>query len=199
VNQLKEKMNIVPIPTTEKTQLLRNTYKFTPQHGNPWEWRSQILKDAVVRGYEFNHLYITSNKKIKDNSWLYNTKLKQVFYITNSKLVRTDLNKMVEATTDKSLHLPLISEGFVKKYAELQGNIDEVMVDMIEVDDREKSTDCPDWIKIVKVDKNNYITITKVEKTWDDIQNDFEIRFPYQELVFDWLKNNYSVPKKLIK
>jgi hypothetical protein len=197
VNQLKEKMNIVPIPTTEKTQLLRNTYKFTPQHGNPWEWRSQILKDAVVRGYEFNHLYITSNKKIKDNSWLYNTKLKQVFYITNSKLVRTDLNKMVEATTDKSLHLPLISEGFVKKYAELQGNIDEVMVDMIEVDDREKSTDCPDWIKIVKVDKNNYITITKVEETWDDVIKHFQEETSYWNYFPIWLKNNYKPPIKI--
>lgn len=64
-----KKCQVVMLPTKQKSKILRNTYKFTPEHGNPLEYGE--IENAEERGYEYQHLYILSDDEIKANDyWL---------------------------------------------------------------------------------------------------------------------------------
>jgi hypothetical protein len=73
---MKSPAMVYALPTESKTCLIKNIYKFKPEHGNPWECHTQILEDAVNRGYEFNYLYLTSNEEITEKpetgTWVIN-------------------------------------------------------------------------------------------------------------------------------
>lgn len=137
---MKKMCKVVMLPT-EKTinciviQYFRNKEKYLQY------FDSEVLREYPFEGYtEYEaeclvpqHLYIISNDEIKEG----------IFYLNliSNEILKSDFDinyeqnhyKKIIASTDKSLNLPLISEGFIKKYVELQGKIDKVMVEFEEI------------------------------------------------------------------
>lgn len=91
-------------------------------------WNSDKLSCTVDADdiEEFYHLYFCSDREIKEGDW----------FIYGDKPTRLDkgtgevFSKRIEATTDKSLGLPLIPESFVKEWVEKQGKIEYVYIKM---------------------------------------------------------------------
>lgn len=77
----------------------------------------------------YQHLYLTSSREIKEGESYYDKErgvIDRAFYTFKSGLIR----RKVEATTDKSLGLPLIPQSFIEEYVQKQGNIDKVKIKM---------------------------------------------------------------------
>ncbi len=163
---LKNEIEVVMLPTNEctKAEMLVIRYK-----------DDKLIKhtDAIHWHGINQHLYLLSNEKIKEGDW----------YINNSVIFRADdkfdegnnpnqnkNNKKIIATTDKSLGLPEPSPQFIEEYIEEwnKGNkIIKVMVDYVLDINSYKGSACLKDCYILKVDKNNYITITKVKDSWN--------------------------------
>ena len=76
---------VVMLATDDSSMLRRNTYKFTEKHGNPLEYGR--VRNAKERGYEYQHLYITSDEEIKEGDWCYHP----TFGKGIAKIVRSEL------------------------------------------------------------------------------------------------------------
>ena len=144
--------------------------------------------------YKSQHLYITSDEAIGENDWFIDTKTNKLHkckQVNGDKIITDELDlheplgdcyyyfkktesKKIISTTDKSLGLPTVSDGFVKKFIERYntGNlINDVMVEYEEWPELERITGTNTSFrtvvkKMLKVDKNNCITITSVKDTW---------------------------------
>lgn len=127
-----KKVQVLVLSTENKTHLLRNTYKFTPEHGNPWEYRSQILEDAPNRGYEFNHLYFTIKEEIGEDKYCYNYRRNTIEFtrIMKDTCEWAFCNKIV-ATTNPDLwkSVAKIPTDFLEAYIREQGKITEVLLE----------------------------------------------------------------------
>ena len=119
---------VVMLPTTDqKAPIIRNTYRFNPEHGNPLIALSQapILsanrKSLEDRGYKFNHLYFTvDGKKINvGNLYIVNHMIKRCVSVEHNKHYKyfVDENgnedidtfcKKIIGTTDENLRLEII-------------------------------------------------------------------------------------------
>jgi hypothetical protein len=203
MRQLKEKRKVVMLPTEKASRI-----KFIPKgelfyeeglcaFSKLKEDTLMFLPKATEYGYPSHHLYIISNKEIKEGDWtIYSSiatngqqrVLQNVFGVLGSVIGTPAFIKQncfkIEASTDKSLGLPLIPEGFVRKYCE--SPIEEVMVDTINCIttcheckhvmyyDAMRCDKCNEelldsntkYVNKVKTDKNNYITITKVKDSY---------------------------------
>lgn len=168
--------------------------------GSQWSWVNQhlyICSDREIKegDWIFNEEYYDEGL----GGCMYQAKSEAEIYNYSLPSYGGKIWFKVEATTDKSLtsecihlpckeypkglfkSLPLIPEGFVRKYVEKQG-IDEVMVDMSYLGANDGicglvedlclcggngKDDCYAKVAIVvKVDKNNYISISKVKDSW---------------------------------
>lgn len=161
-DQLKEKMKVVMLPSNKNGVIFKQFNNLYTE--NELQKSTATLEERKIIP---QHLHVVSKRNPEAGEWryVYNTKTYR-FYKLNPVTTKLDETQelLIEATTDKSLKLPLISEKFVKKYAELNG-IDEVMVDMLYSGMiNTKGTNTVELIP--KVDKNNYITITKVKENW---------------------------------
>jgi hypothetical protein len=163
------------LPTEDKTEILLNTYVNNTHSCKAIYHISELLKTSIndrndlrLRGYKYQHLYITSDDEIKEGDWYkvmndkYNNGIKSIAQADKEHLRMIKENprficKKIIATTDKSLvigkehddtvpylkmrnkYLPQPSQSFIKKYCELDG-IDKVLVEY------EKHIDQhPDW------------------------------------------------------
>ncbi len=97
----------------------------------------------------------------------------------------------IEATTDPSLELPLIPQSFITKFVELQGKIDEVMIDMINI----PNFKVMEYSYKPKLRSDNTVIVSKVKDTWtrDEVvaliqkyNTDFKVFEDNEE----WLNNN---------
>jgi hypothetical protein len=158
----------------------------------PTEKASTLSKDKYGPLYFGNYpednnmlnqfIYILSNDEIKEGDWVYNKKSKEVYKITIKEEV-VSYEKKIIATTDTSLiggvrwgkefSFPQPSPQFIQKYVELynKGKIIErclveyEIVPDFESKDRDNDGQIFNGLKKeeLKVDENNYITITKVK------------------------------------
>jgi len=154
------------------------------------------------------YLYILSDDEKKEGDWC---------YISGDHLGRridkwTDgiesftgngIWKKIIATTDSSLKLPLIPNYFIKEYCEMNGKIEEVMIEYkfydierakvkgVEFDFFEREENLPPVIKAkfdLIVTSDNYINITKVKLNLIDIielvkaEQDFAVEQQNKEL-----------------
>lgn len=133
------KAKIIMLPTENETMVLRNTYCFTEAHGNPLKYGR--IRNAVERGFEYQHLYVITNEEIKEDDWYVNDKMifkaDSVFDNGNNPN-QNKLNKKIAATTNKLYNniggklltqkLPTFSQEFLKQYCEA-GGIDEVEIE----------------------------------------------------------------------
>lgn len=138
--------------------------------------------------WQGQNLYIVSDEKFNEGDWI----------LADNNVIKLNKGdnynmlyhcKKIVASTDKSLNLPEPSPEFIKKFVEEynKGNlITYVNVDFI------FNTTNEDWSKrpvqlegfyTPKMDKNNFITITKIKESWnkDEIKelfNKFRKDFP---------------------
>jgi hypothetical protein len=86
-----------------------------------------------------HHLYLISNREIKIGDYYLNAK-KDKFIKASAHdvaLLNTESSNIskilryikLEATTDRTLNLPLIPKSFAEKYADKQGSINEVLIE----------------------------------------------------------------------
>lgn len=77
------------------------------------------------------HLYLTSNREIEEGNWMHDKRDNYVGKASGHRM-HPDYEKAhyrrIEATTDKSLGLPLIPESFIKEWVEKQGKIEYIYI-----------------------------------------------------------------------
>jgi len=195
VKQMKTKRaKVIMLPTKDISQITLNTYinethncsnlqfNFKPKFSN---------EDAKSMGFEYQHLYITTNDEIKEGdemikgAWYINTFRGFGEPFMNDNLCNNGYLRQIIATTDKSLvthsyypqftndkskidyYLPQPSQAFIEKYCKL-GGIDEVLVEYVDWcdydDDDPTGLDRPDLR--LKVDSHNTITIHPIKDSW---------------------------------
>jgi hypothetical protein len=187
---MKEKMFPVLLPTKDASNIFKSVnglrYLDTPM--------------TTVIGWAFiepQHLYLTSNREIREGDWYY-VKEDNVILQANFKPVGEGIFK-VEATTNKSLGLPTVSKESLELYIKEQPK--EVYVEMKEynivtVGSYGEYLRTP--VLYPKTNSSNEISFTSVEQSWEDIEKIYSSNFINEVSgVFSWLKQNYSVPKKL--
>jgi len=118
------------LPTKERTLILRNKYKFTEAHGNPLVFDDKTIDKIEERGYIPQHLYLTSDDKIKEGDYAWDKQTNSIYKVGkftskagheahSIKLLKSDVkegetytfigtrysqySKKIIATTDKSL------------------------------------------------------------------------------------------------
>lgn len=75
------------------------------------------------------HLYLVSDREIKEGDWYMNTLAGRLHKSNDAGPPPNDgYFKKVEATTDKSLGLPLIPQSFIEEFVQKQGKIDKVKI-----------------------------------------------------------------------
>lgn len=139
-------------------------------------------EELVREGYEYQHLYFTTDKKIVEGDWCID--LISVQLGGQPRLVRAsrefardtpageDAFKIV-ASTDKSLGLPQPSQAFIEKYVEL-GGIDEVDLEYeeyramlgVDIDDNTKINYSEPWYEIKVDSTHNTVTIHSIKDSW---------------------------------
>ncbi len=134
---MKKLCNVVMLPTEKATKLLRNTYRFTKEHGNPLSYGN--IDNATNRGYEYQHLYITSDGVINEGDWCTNKNLSEPYQYIGR--IPDKNSRRIIASTDESLNLPGMPESFINRYAEENGGIDEILVEFSDFDSEEYRTE----------------------------------------------------------
>lgn len=146
--------------------------------------------NSSVKGY---NLYITSNEKINEGDWKYDTYHKEIIQVKSINSI-SKYDKKIIATTDTSLspyikdifdtneigsqkyyHLPQPSQQFVEKYIESYNNdnvITDVLVEYIHYDEFGNyiSGDIvrdKDELKLKISSKDNTITIKSIKDSWN--------------------------------
>lgn len=158
------------------------------------------------RDNSYQHLYITSDEEIKEGDWCIQNGNYLCKITCNQDRTQQGLKKII-ATTDKSIAiqhdtlsipqrkglinhyptekviLPTVSNGFIKKFIERYnaGNpITEVMVEHEYESGYQTIDPILEMNPILKVDKNNCITIKAVKESWtreelDEVLNRFAV------------------------
>ena len=166
-------------------------------------------REVIINDYYIVELYSIGNSRtsigfrveqcesIIDVCWVNN--------ITGDKTRHIKNCFKVEATTDPSLNLPLIPQSFIEKYVEKQGEIDEVMIEIIEdigiyiPSDPFRVNETIDYIRgnIIKTRKDNTVIVSKVEeKTYSEVEMFLNMQY-YMEYCQskeyvtpqDWIEN----------
>jgi len=171
------------LPTEERTDVLVNTYKKDELVALDEKEYEENIGKLKERGFEYQHLYFTSDEEIKEEDWYIDDKNVIRQSITSDKdhwKTRPDYKKII-ATTDRSLLkpyteqtlndvaiLPQPSKAFIKKYCEL-GGIDEVMIEYIKYAEALNGKSLtPHNIYKLKINSHNKITIHPVKDSWSE-------------------------------
>lgn len=170
---MKKKCKVVMLPTEEATwpnciwlgrisrQLrLDKSYNHEPKSIEP-------IDNSMLP----QHLYILSDEKIKvGDCYLDECNTPRRCFIDDSRYwaVRESYKKII-ATSNKSLNLPDPSPEFIEEFIREYNKGNVIKEVMVEYDAYNRSTtweyDEPEIIEL-KVDKNNYITITREKDSW---------------------------------
>ena len=132
--------------------------------------------DKSISPFINQHLYFITDDEIKEDNWVIADDNKLVYitcivkysdnkkeYSTISKEYYFNCKKVV-CSTNSSLNLPKPSQSFIKKYCE-KGGINEVM---IKYTTKGRINLLMEYVEdiVIKVDKNNEITIKAVQDTF---------------------------------
>lgn len=194
------KAKIIMLPTENETMVLRNTYCFTEAHGNPLKYGR--IRNAVERGFEYQHLYVITNEEIKEDDWYVNDKMifkaDSVFDNGNNPN-QNKLNKKIAATTNKLYNniggklltqkLPTFSQEFLKQYCEAGG------IDEVEIEEEWLGYDgiLGKNINKIKVNIDNTINIKPIKTSW----NREEVETLCNDLLNELTQND--LPRGVIK
>jgi hypothetical protein len=88
------------------------------------------LRQMATQCNMHQHLYLVSDREIKEGDWVLATDENHVRVIAPFQFGFKQGEQKVEATTDKSLGLPLIPQSFIEEYVQKQGKIDKVKIQM---------------------------------------------------------------------
>lgn len=141
---MKHSIQAVALSTENRTQILRNKYKFSKAHGNPFVFDDNTINKIEERGYIPQYLYITISQEvepIKEGDWCYDWINETVFQFKhfNSGVLHSDNHSQLEehcrkiiATTDPKLTfshtisgyefhkfkkpIPQVQQSFLKEY-----------------------------------------------------------------------------------
>ncbi len=63
-DQFYKESEIIMLDANEPTSIIKNTYKFTPEHGNPLAYsdKGSVFANYEERGYKYQHLYLIGNE-----------------------------------------------------------------------------------------------------------------------------------------
>lgn len=140
------------------------------------------------------HLYLVLDREIKEGDYYIDTLAKhQKVWKMYPEGIDLSLNEMrrIEATTDKSLGLPLIPQSFIEEYVSKQGKINKVYIELENAFEHLSPNDSPIWQ--VKLDKEDEVIILPVKDSWnrEELANAF-LAGQHSSLSFDeWFNKNY--------
>jgi hypothetical protein len=164
----------------------------------------RIIAGSAV--WKTQHLYLVSDEEIKvGDYYLSETFGKFNFFGQKPSILTEDDTELyikykelcykIIATTDTTLNLPLIPQSFIEKYVEVNGKIEEVMVNL----ENYRHYNNPDIRKAdfeyrnrIETRKDNTVIISKVKNTWnyDEHCTDMQYYMEYCQL------NGYITPQK---
>lgn len=155
-----KKHKVVMLPTNAKANLFINNVNGKLLFDN-----DSTLHRVLPNGI-YQHIYITSNEKIKEGDWKYDTKLNIVIQHGSY----TDGCKKIIATTDTSLGLPKPSQQYIEHYvAEYnKGNIiTKVLVEYEEATEYDKVYNKEKYFPRLKLNPDNTINISLIKDNWN--------------------------------
>lgn len=176
------KRKVVMLPTEKSLTDSYNIY-LTPEN--------QLIRTNLAKKYldkyKMQHLYILSDEPIKEGDWFLNTTNNTVHKChTVAKNIQSGLNggeyhgkfecKKVSTSTDKSLKLPEPSQAFIEAYVKAYNDEKPITDVMVEYEIKEEKVydnlgghPGGHWegIPVLKVNKDNTITIRKVKYNWN--------------------------------
>jgi hypothetical protein len=186
---MKKLCNVVMLPTEKATWpnclwlgRISHQLHFDTSYNKSVVYQREPIDDSMLP----QHLYVISNEEVREGDWylveLYKDNGESDgIHIEQVEIIREDIwigvgvgtrhknncKKIIASTDTSLLNLPLISEGFVKKYAELQGKIDKVMVEFEEISVHPGYVEGKGFPKYYndfkpKLRQNNTIIISKV-------------------------------------
>lgn len=189
MDNVKRKCQVILLPSLEKTNLLLANGKTLIHHSfnNKFRYPDE----------DYYNLYIISDDAIKKYDFVYNPVYDTVYqWIINTDLKFDKINaKKIIATTNTSLRvygepvingtatfkglLPQPSPQFINKYCEDYNKGNQIIDVLVTYDNHLPDTD-GDYGK-PQVDKNNYITITKLKEyyTLKEISDAFKLEGIY--------------------
>lgn len=152
---MKKVCNVVMLPTEKATwpnciwlgRISNQLHLDASYNDKVPQYQCNPIDDSMLP----QHLYIWSENNLdKDDEqgFYYCLSTRKIVPITKSN-ARVIYYKKIIATTDTSLNLPLIPKGFIKKYVELQGKIDKVMVEFNDIKIVESAENYDDNILLV--------------------------------------------------
>lgn len=139
--------------------------------------------------YEPQHLYLVSEREIKKGNWYYSKFDYKLVKAWNAPVLGHLMYK-VEATTNKSLSLPLIPSSFIKRWVNEKGNIDKVKLKM-DYGEVQLSFHSPSFLQVIifPVEEKTYNReevkeISKTAyKTFAGLPSEFD----------EWFDKNYPI------
>jgi hypothetical protein len=195
---MKKKAQVIMLPTDKASDILINTYinethstsKFVM--GMTKEALDETSVKAVEdRGYKYQHLYITTDDKIKDGDWyiIQGASPEGVYNTLPNGGVKKEFAKKIIATTDTQLlvqgftskkskewksifELPQPSQSFIESYC--KNPVDKVMVEYESINltgdfTPNKILPSGSWVFRPKLTSNNELIISMVGLTAEDI------------------------------
>lgn len=115
-------------------------------------------------GWNYQHLYLVSDREIKKGDYISDPSEYYSVYKSASNYKGTKLLK-VEATTDKSLNLPLIPQSFIQEWVDKQGKVESVKIKVyqhLRLKDNVNKKAMP----IDVYDKDNEVIILPIKESW---------------------------------
>lgn len=178
---VKKKCKVVMLPAEKATCLWIDTDRKTMSNYHKPQQGGGAFPEIINQ-----HLYITSDEQIKEGDWYIDESLKLDSGFINIKQLKVKWGtepincKKIIATTDKlNTHpniqdsyrtgncLPQPSLQFIQAYIEAYNTGNPIVDVMVEYED---VRDLDTFINVTeykpKVDKNNYITITRCKESW---------------------------------
>lgn len=197
MGSIRKKCKVVMLPTKDKSQVCLNTYINNTHNCSNLLFNlvpTFNYEDAKSMGFEYQHLYITSDDEIKEGDWCWdeiNDKIFQFIHF-NSGVLHSNSHSQHEgqcqkiiATTDKSLkankikdlftqegenkfyNLPQLPKAFIKDYCKVSG-IDEVIVEYEPKNQLSNLTirNIDKYLR-VKTNSTNEILLYPVKNSWN--------------------------------
>lgn len=180
------KAKVVMLPTEKASRI-----KYIPigeyEGGNKYTTEPKLLfvSTPTEFGYEGRHLYFTTNEEIKEGEWFIDLLNNEIYQNTSDITIGSKCRKIV-ATTDREIlyysgndirgrqydaqyQYPRPSIAFLQKYVEMNGKIDEVLIEMGKICILVPSIDTPEGLYDykIKIAFDNTITIKPVKDSWN--------------------------------
>lgn len=187
---MKKKCQVIMLPSENKSEIIGNRqFAVTAQTGE-LKLRKDC-SDAWINSFWKNkwinyNLYILSNEDLKKGDWCFHKASKSIVQYPDCGYPKDHVLKVI-ATTDKLItkstpvrsaddfdlsiyynneYVPNINPKFIEKFVD-EYNEDTIIIEVnVEYENAEDETYGEIKGHFPKIDKNNFITITKIKESW---------------------------------